>query len=96
MTVNQATLELWLDTDPSRFERYVTDHPEVTDLFESLTALPDRVRSTLSEALAIPTDFLGSLRSKLRPVTGTEGAAVALDLLGVGSETLRLFFTDDL
>jgi hypothetical protein len=92
----QKKLDLWLENDPDRFEKYLIAHPEVAEAYESLNSLSVTVRSALSEAVEVPIDLVARLLDRTSERSDTGAFAVSLDMLGVGFSTaMALFFSAD-
>ncbi len=85
----------WLDTDVPRFERYITAHPEVADRIDQLLALGDDVQRLLSGALddllAVPQGLVDRLSSTIVGTGDTSSSNVAMDLFGIGGQTISVW-----
>jgi hypothetical protein len=83
----------WLDNDTSRFEKYITAHPEAADRIDQLLALGTDVQRMLSEALteslAGPVGLFERLTERITPGTDTAASSVVLDIFGVGPATVN-------
>lgn len=86
----------WLDTDQARFERYIASHPEAGDRIDQILSLGEDVQRLLSGALddilAIPVGFVDRISASLQPARDLGAGSVAMDLLGIGTETLNTWF----
>jgi hypothetical protein len=84
----------WLENDTDRFEKYITKHPEVADRVEQLldggAVLAGRLSEALSAAVAAPLDLAERLTASIGKDRSTDAASVALDLFGVGAQTLNV------
>jgi hypothetical protein len=83
----------WLDNDQSRFEKYITAHPEAADRIDQLLdfgADAQRLlREALSESLVGPVGLFERLTEKVVPGSDTEPSSVVLDIFGVGIATVN-------
>jgi len=89
------TLLGWLDHDPDRFERHITDFPEDADRLDLATALPllgERLRS----ALIVPDGVAEQVRRMVQGDPAKRDAgAVLFDLLGTTLRTASLLWQDE-
>jgi hypothetical protein len=94
-TTSDRTLLSWLDSDPLRLERYLTEHPEDTDRIDRLTETPqlgDRLRDVMTVPEGLLTR-LGALSAADR--SRREAAEVLVDLLSTAWRTAAVLFTDE-
>ena len=95
LTPLDKRLLAWLDTDVPRFERYITAHPEVADRIEQLLALGDDVQrllnGALEDVLAVPLGFVDRLSGAMVGTGDTSSANVAMDLFGIGGQTISMW-----
>ncbi len=85
----------WLDTDTTRFERYITAHPEAADRIDQILALGDEVQrmlnGALDDVLAVPHDFIDRLSASFGTANDTSVTTVAMDLFGIPADTLTIW-----
>lgn len=86
----------WLDHDPDRLERHLTEFPEDTDRLDRLTSLPADLGARLREALVVPDAVAEMVR---RAVQGNpsrrEAGQVLLDLFATSWRTAGLLWSDE-
>ncbi len=89
----------WLDTDTSRFERYISAHPEAADRIDQLLALGDDIQQRMSRALddafAVPHNLVDRLSASIGASRDTGAASVAMDLFGIAGETFVAWLTPE-
>ena len=99
LTPLDKRLLAWLDTDVPRFERYITAHPEVADRIDQLLALGDDVQrllnGALEDVLAVPLGFVDRLSGAIVGSGDTSSANVAMDLFGIGGQTISMWLNPE-
>jgi hypothetical protein len=93
--ISDRTLLSWLDGDPVRLERHLTEHPEDTDRIDHLTEAP-QLGEQLRDAMTMPEGFLTRL-SALRGADQSrrEAAQVLVDLFSTAWRTAAVLFADE-
>ncbi len=86
----------WLENDTSRFEKYITAHPEAADRIDEILELGAAFRGRLTEALTVavaaPLDLAERLTASIGKDRSTDPASVALDIFGIGPRTVGMLF----
>jgi hypothetical protein len=93
--ISDRTLLSWLDGDPVRLERHLTEHPEDTDRIDRLTDAPE-LGERLRSSMTLPEGLLARLSEiSAADQSRREAAEVLVDLFSTAWRTAAVLFADE-